>query len=185
MVANHLLEKEDNIITIGLDDTTKAAGHKLYDVKADHITIEGPNTARKTMTTGYVENTSHSGKDAASGYEFKLRCLAILFNSSVEEIKSSVDCWMSDRTGDCTTSFDNLGIESNNVIKCCAHIILGIDHACDKVFKNIEQKIGIQKLLKVSAGEKVFTAPGTSVHTLAQIAIAKLLSFCSFSFYVQ
>ena len=166
MVANHLLEKEDNIITIGLDDTAKAAGHKLYDVKADHITIEGPNTARKTMITGYVENTSHSGKDAASAYEFKVRCLAILSNSSVEEIKSS----------DCTTLLDNLGIESNKVIKCCAHIILGIDHACDKVFKNIEQNIGIQKLLKVSAGEKVFTAPGTSVHTLAQIAVAKLLS---------
>ena len=176
MVVNHLLEKEDNIITIGLDDTTKAAGHKLYDVKADHITIEGPNTARKTMTTGYIENTSISGKDAASAYEFKLRCLAILSNSSVEEIKSSVDFWMFGRAGDCTTLLDNLGIESNKVIKCCAHIILGIDHACDNVFKNIEQNIGIQKLLKVSAGEKGFTAPGTSVHTLAQIAIAKLLS---------
>ena len=44
------------------------------------------------------------------------------------------------------------------------------------MFRDIEQKIGIQKLLKVSAGEKVFTSPSTSVHTLAQIALAKLLS---------
>ena len=56
------------------------------------------------------------------------------------------------------------------------HIILGVDYACDKVFRDIEQKIGIQKLLKVSAGEKVFTSPSTSVHTLVQIALAKLLS---------
>ena len=47
MVANHLLEKKDNINTLGLDDTTKAVGHKLYDVKADHITIEGIQKERR------------------------------------------------------------------------------------------------------------------------------------------
>ena len=128
------------------------------------------------MTTGYVENISHSGRDGAAAYEFKLRCLAILANSSVDEIKSSVDFWMSDRAGDCATLLDNLGIQSNQIIKCSAHNILGVDHACDKVFRNIEQKIGVQKLLKVTAGEKVFTSPSTSVHTLAQIALTKLLS---------
>ena len=38
-VAQQILNKEDNVVTIGLDDTTKAAGHRRYDVKADHITI--------------------------------------------------------------------------------------------------------------------------------------------------
>ena len=95
----------------------------------------------------------------------------------MEEIKHQVDFWMSDRAADCATLLDNLGVKSNQIIKCCAHVILGVDHACDKVFRDIEQKIGIQKLLKVSAGERVFTSPCTSVsHILAQIALVKLLS---------
>ena len=44
------------------------------------------------------------------------------------------------------------------------------------LFRNVEQKVGVHKLLKLTAGEKVFTSPSTSVHTLALIAIAKLLS---------
>ena len=100
MVAEHILDKKDNIITVGLDDTTKAAGHKLYDVKADHITSDGPSGHKKTMTTGYVENISHSGTDGATAYEFKLQCLAILANSTVQDIKSSIDFWMSDCAGD-------------------------------------------------------------------------------------
>ena len=70
-IAQQILNKEDNIVTVGLDDTTKAAGHRCYDVKADHITIAGPSGKRKSLTTGYVENVSHSGKDGAEAYEFK------------------------------------------------------------------------------------------------------------------
>ena len=40
------------------------------------------------------------------------------------------------------------------ILKCTSRIILGADHAADKVFKNTEQKIGVQKLLNVAAGEK-------------------------------
>ena len=65
------------MVTAGLDDTTKAAGRKLYDVKADHITISSPDVPRKTMTTGYTENISHSGADGAAVYELKLKCLAV------------------------------------------------------------------------------------------------------------
>ena len=61
-------------------------------------------------------------------------------------------------------------------MKCCAHIILGIDNAIDKVMKNTEQTIGIQKLLQLTTGEKVFTSPSSSIHTLGLIALAKLLS---------
>ena len=38
-VARQLLEKKDNVVTCGLDDTSKAAGHRYYDIKTDHITI--------------------------------------------------------------------------------------------------------------------------------------------------
>ena len=62
------------------------------------------------------------------------------------------------------------------MLKCSAHIILGIDNAIDKVYRNFEQKIGVQKLLDVTGGEKIFISPSNSIHTLGLIAIAKLLS---------
>jgi maleate cis-trans isomerase len=83
---------------------------------------------------------------------------------------------VSDRAGDCATLLENIGVTEEKILKCSAHIILGADHAADKVFKHTEQKIGVQKLLNVTAGVKVFTSPGSSVHTLALIAISKLLS---------
>jgi len=33
MVAEVMLNKEDQVVTVGVDDTTKAAGRRLYDVK--------------------------------------------------------------------------------------------------------------------------------------------------------
>ena len=176
MVGESILNKKENVVTIGLDDTKKAAGHKLYDIKADHITVKGPNQKRKSLTTGYAENSSHSGADGALTYEYKLKVLAALTNSSMDELINNVDFWMTDRAGDCGTLLQFLGVEPEKVLKCSAHLILGIDHACDKVFRDIEQKIGVQKLLQISAGDKVFSSPSTSTHTLAQIAIAKLLS---------
>lgn len=61
-------------------------------------------------------------------------------------------------------------------LKCCDHMILGVDNAIDKVLKNIEQMIGVHKLLQLSAGEKAFNSPASSIHTLGLIALAKLLS---------
>ena len=54
-VGSYLTNKGDNVITVGLDDTTKAAGHKIYDIKADHITVHGLE-GKKFLTTGFVEN---------------------------------------------------------------------------------------------------------------------------------
>ena len=51
-VASYLTNKGESVAAVALDDTTKAAGHKMYDVKADHITVHGP---------GFMENISHSG----------------------------------------------------------------------------------------------------------------------------
>ena len=183
-VKHFVLNKEENVVTIGLDDTTKAAGHLLHDVKADHITIAGPSGERKIMTTGYMENVSHSGEDGAQAYQFKLNCLAILANSTTEELKSEIDFWMSDRAADCDVLLHNLGIEPSRRLKCCAHIILAVDHAIDKVFRNTEQKIGVNWLLSVTAGEKVFMSPGSCVHTLGLIAVAKL-SCTTFYVFVQ
>lgn len=41
-----LLNNGGGIVTVGIDNTTKAAGHKVYNVKADHITVAGPDRKR-------------------------------------------------------------------------------------------------------------------------------------------
>ena len=64
--------KGENVITVGLDDSTKAVGDKLYD----HIS--SPNESLETMTTGYTENISHSGTDGAASYELKLKGESLL-----------------------------------------------------------------------------------------------------------
>ena len=55
------------------------------------------------------------------------------------------------------------------MLKCCNHILLGIDHAVDKVFRDTEIKIDVQKLLDVSVGQKAFPLSSTSIHTLARL----------------
>ena len=64
---------------------------------------------------------------------------------------------MTDRAADCDVLLQNLGVDPSKMLKCCALIIFGIDHAIDKVFKNTEQKIGVHRLLEVSAGEKIIS----------------------------
>ena len=51
-----MLNKDNKIISVGLDDTVKAVGRKFYDVKTDHITVSGLDQSRKILTTGYSDN---------------------------------------------------------------------------------------------------------------------------------
>ena len=50
MVAENILEKDHKTITVGVDDTVKAAGRHVFDVKADHSIVSGPTTGRCTFT---------------------------------------------------------------------------------------------------------------------------------------
>ena len=50
-----------------------------------------------------------------------------------------------------------------------------MDYACERIFMNAEQNIGVQKLIPIATGEKVFKSD-SSIHTLGLIAITKLLS---------
>ena len=113
-VASYLTNKGDNVITVGLDDTTKAACHKMYDIRADHIIVHWPE-GKKSLTTGFVENISHSGEDGAATYEEKLKILAILGDSTLDEIKNEVDFWMSDRAGDYETFREIMAIPESKI----------------------------------------------------------------------
>ena len=66
------MQNSNETITIGLDVTTKPGGHKLYNIKADYITVAGPK-GRKVWTTGYTENISHAEQDDADDYSFELK----------------------------------------------------------------------------------------------------------------
>ena len=113
--VSYLTNKSNNVITVGLDDTTKAAGHKMYDIKADHITVHGPE-GKKSLTTGFMENISHSGEDSAATYEEKLKILKFLGDSTLDEIKNEVDFWMSDRAGDNETFRESMTIPESKIL---------------------------------------------------------------------
>ena len=78
----------------------------------------------------------------------------MLADSTGNKVKDAVDFWMSDRSGDCSVLLKNLRVENEKILKCCAHVILGMDYAINKVFWDTEQRIGIQKLLDVRAEQK-------------------------------
>ena len=79
-VALLLKHKPDSVVaTLGLDDATKAAGYKTYDVKASHLTLKSKDTGKRDVyTTGYMENASHSPEDAAANIKCTIEMLAIL-----------------------------------------------------------------------------------------------------------
>ena len=70
---------------------------------------------------------------------------------------------------------DTLGIDEKRRLKCNAHIILATDVALDKVFRDIETKVGPSKLIGLGASH-VFSSPSNSIWYLGLIAIAKLFS---------
>jgi hypothetical protein len=61
------------VATLGLDDATKAAGHKTHDVKASHLTLKSKDTGKRDAhTTGYMENASHSPEDVAANIKYTI-----------------------------------------------------------------------------------------------------------------
>ena len=86
-----------------------------------------------------------------------------------------IDFYMNDRTGDSDTMLDELGMEEDRRLKCNAQCILCIQNAIDKVFKDRETVIGINKLISTDA-QHVFNSPSNSIFTLGLIAFSKFLS---------
>ena len=67
-VADQIKGKDPSeVITLVFDDTTKAAGVRLYGAKTNNITIKGDDTEKKSFTAGF----SHSGYDQAETLLYK------------------------------------------------------------------------------------------------------------------
>ena len=69
----------------------------------------------------YQNHQDHCGADGARDYEQKMKILALLADTTLDDIKAQVDFWMTDRAIDCRTILEKLGVEDNHVLKCCAH----------------------------------------------------------------
>ena len=51
------MNKDDKpVTTCGVDDSKKAAGFKVYDVKTDNIILAHEDGTRKSFTTGFADN---------------------------------------------------------------------------------------------------------------------------------
>ena len=170
-----ILMDHDSVTTIGFDDTTKAAGHKLFDSKALNITVDGDGRHRKSYTTGFHSNLSHSGEDQTQSLKFALEQMAVLAGTGLEELIEQVDFWMTDRSGDGDIVMENLGIDDQKILKCNAHVILCIDKCIDSIFLEVESSIGRDKLIGINIGSMAFTS-SESIITLGLMALAKLLS---------
>ena len=176
-MADSILNKDvETVVTWGTDDTIKKAGHRVFDSKSNHITVNGPNMEKLTFTTGFDPNLSHKGSDSAFSINTKLKMLAVLTKSSVDDIKAQINFWMGDRADDVTKAFEILEIESGRVLRCSAHISVGADAAINKVFKLFENTVGIQNLITLNAGQTAFIS-NNSIFTMAIHAISKLLSY--------
>ena len=170
-----IARENERVVTFGSDDTVKAAGKKKYDIKTGHITIIGENKERETFTTGFHENPAHTGVEAAKTVKHDIVKMAVLTNNSYEDMLGYIDFFMSDRAGDGEVMCNELKIEKKKRLKCNAHPLLAVENAMDKVFKDMETKIGVSKLISAGASH-CFNAPKNSVWYLGLIALAKLLS---------
>ena len=54
---------------------------------------------------------------------------------------------MNDRAGDSDVMLDTLGVDEKKRLKCNAHILLAVDVAMDKVFRDTETLVGVSNLI--------------------------------------
>ena len=170
-------------VTFGRDDTVKASGFRVHDVKTGRVTCvtkevdsEGnEKRSRQTLTTGFLPNISHSGDHSAIAVRSSISQMAVLCDVQYEDMFNFLDFFMNDRAGDSDTMLDELGVSAECRLKCNAHTILCIQNAIDKMFKDKETEIGVSKLISTDA-QHVFSSPSNSIFTLGLIAYAKFLS---------
>jgi len=170
-------QEKDETVTCCHDDTTKAAGHKRFDVKCIEFVFKNPTASSETLSAGLMANASHSGEDSAAAIRKVYQMMAILTGgNSAQELIDITTFFMSDRGGEVNKTHEELNVDSSKWLKCNAHITLAVDEAIDKIFREYEQTLGFSNLLEIQSTRFNGASRGKSVLQLAQIALAKLLS---------
>ena len=70
--------------------------------------------------------------------------------------------FMTDRASDSDVMLNELGIEERRRLKCNAHVLLAVDVAIDKVFRDIETQLGVASLIGRGVS-RVFNSPKNSI----------------------
>ena len=169
---------DDVVATFGFDDTRKAAGFRVHDVKTSHISLRSVADPlyRQTFTLGLLANVKHTGTAGGESLRHSFKGLGVLCGEGQQEVQDLFDFFQSDRGPDADPALDELGIDADRRLKCCPHMLLCIEEAVDKVFREHEGRIGVSKLLEVQSTRWNVASKSTSILTLVQIAYSKLLS---------
>ena len=99
-----------------------------------------------------MENVGHCGEDATEVYTDNLKNLSLIGDTTIDELKAAIDFWITDRAPDCEKFLEEMGVDEQKILKCCGHLILGVDNACDKVFRDAEQRVRVQTSAKSTEG---------------------------------
>lgn len=175
-IGSLFLDKtSEQCFTLCTDDTVKSAGHRVFDTKTNVLVAKEKGEARKSLSLGFLENKSHSGKDSADQVRQMFHMIASLHDISTDEMIDRVDFFMTDRAGDAKRMLEELNITPTKWIKCNAHIVLCVDNSVNKVLRTTETMIGVQNLMEVTSSFKPFEN-GSSILVLGLIALSKLLS---------
>jgi len=168
---------QDKVVVLGLDDSIKADGNKKFDMKTGHVTVVDSEHKRTTYSTGFLENISHSGSNQAMSINHIFSLMATLCETTPEFVKSCIDFFMLDRSGDGESALNELEIEEEKRLNCNAHIVLVELASLNAVFCKIEDKIGAEKLISTNASHVFNTSGGrkSSIWLLGIIAFSKLL----------
>ena len=109
--------------------------------------------------------------------EYQLKVLASLVSKIMStDMLSYFDFFMIDRAEDMKKCLKLMGVSSEQILHCSAHISLGIDNSFDKIVRSFETSIRVDKLVKLTDGQAIFT---NSVFSLAilQTALHHILSY--------
>ena len=151
----------------GVDDTVKAAGNKRLDIKAAHITIVSEIKSRESFFTGFKINASQSVVEGARTVKNDIAKLAVLIWNTFDSMIQMMDFFKTGRAGDNDSMLDELKVDERKRLKCNAHVVLAVDAALEKTFKDTETLIG------TSGAAHVFSSSSNSIWCLGFNCLSK------------
>ena len=97
--------------------------------------------------------------------QYDIAKLAVLTGNTYESMIDMIDYFMTDRAPDNDRMLDELNIAETKRLKCNAHIVLAVDAALEKVFRDTEAVIGTSCLITEGAAH-VFTSSSNSIQSV-------------------
>ena len=93
--------------TLGTDDTVKSSGFRTHDTQTGQLTLVNKLFDCEEKKRFHI---SHSGVDSGESYKLWISEMALLVDTSFEEMKSYITFYTNDRAGDSDTMLDAMDI---------------------------------------------------------------------------